>query len=112
MSTRMGITKRPEPSALPSTTKVLIGVSWLAVTGRVGRGESCPSCGADMHCCRNCEFYDPAAYNECREPQAERVLEKDRSNFCDYFQLAEKDSSIENKTTGTKKKLEALFKKK
>ena len=40
---------------------------------------------ADVHCCRNCEFDDPGSYNECRETQAERVLEKDRSNFCDYF---------------------------
>ena len=52
---------------------------------RVGRTETCPVCGADMHCCLNCRFHDPGAYNQCSEPQAERVLEKDRSNFCDYF---------------------------
>jgi len=50
-----------------------------------GRADTCPVCDADVHCCRNCEFYDPGSYNECRETQAERVLEKDRSNFCDYF---------------------------
>ena len=26
--------------------------------------------------------------NECRENQAERVLDKERSNFCDYFKPA------------------------
>lgn len=38
-----------------------------------------------MHVCRNCAHHDTSAYNECREPQADRVLEKERSNFCDYF---------------------------
>jgi len=51
----------------------------------VGRRDTCPSCSADLHSCRNCRFYDPRSYNECREPQAERVLDKTRSNFCDYF---------------------------
>lgn len=50
-----------------------------------GRAETCTVCGADVHCCCNCEFYDLGSYNDCRETQAERVLEKDRSNFCDYF---------------------------
>lgn len=54
-----------------------------------GRSETCPACDADVHCCRNCEFYDPGSYNECRETQAERVLEKERSNFCDYFSFAQ-----------------------
>ncbi len=55
----------------------------------VGRQEICPSCGADMHVCLNCGFYSPGAYNDCREPQAERVVDKRRSNFCDYFAFAD-----------------------
>lgn len=38
-----------------------------------------------MRCCLNCRFHDIASYNDCAEPSAERVLEKDRANFCDYF---------------------------
>jgi hypothetical protein len=49
------------------------------------RGDSCPACGRDTKTCRGCEFYDRGSNNDCREPQAERVLEKERSNFCDYF---------------------------
>jgi hypothetical protein len=52
---------------------------------RVGRRDTCPRCRADLHSCRNCSFYEPGSYNECREPQAERVLDKLRSNFCEYF---------------------------
>jgi transposase len=52
---------------------------------RVGRRDTCPRCGADLHACRNCRFYAPRVAGECREPQAERVLDKTRGNFCDYF---------------------------
>ena len=57
----------------------------LDTLDKPGRADTCLVCNADLHCCCNCEFYDPGSYNDCRETQAERVLEKDRSNFCDYF---------------------------
>jgi len=53
--------------------------------GVVGRGARCERCGADLRCCDNCRFHDESAYNECGEPAAERVIDKDRANFCDYF---------------------------
>ena len=52
---------------------------------RIGRRDTCTACGADLHSCRGCRFYDAAAYNACAEPQAERVLDKERGNFCDWF---------------------------
>ena len=36
------------------------------------------------------EVFDPAVNNQCREPQAEWIVEKERRNFCDYFSLTEK----------------------
>ncbi len=51
----------------------------------VGRSEECPSCGVDLRVCKNCQHYDVKAYNECWDPQADRVLEKERANFCDLF---------------------------
>ncbi len=51
----------------------------------LGRQNSCPSCGRDTHVCRNCDFYDRSFNNECKENQAERVVEKEKSNFCDWF---------------------------
>lgn len=57
----------------------------LAAGERVGFRDECPGCGADVHACRNCAHHDPAAYNECREPSAERVSSRDRANRCDYF---------------------------
>jgi len=51
----------------------------------IGRSRLCPRCSADLRCCLNCRFHDIASYNDCAEPSAERVLEKDKANFCDYF---------------------------
>ena len=53
---------------------------------RVLTRDTCPNCDADLHCCRNCRFYDPGKHNECAETQAEWVRDKEASNYCDYFQ--------------------------
>jgi hypothetical protein len=54
---------------------------------RVGRRDACPRCHADLRACRQCRFFDPGLADACREPQAERVADKTRANFCDYFAL-------------------------
>jgi len=85
----------------------------LDIPRKVGRTESCPHCGADLHACLNCRFYDAAAYNQCHEPQAERVVDKDRSNFCEYFIFRDTVSArdaADNKEDA-RRTLEALFKK-
>jgi hypothetical protein len=78
----------------------------------VGRRDTCPFCGSDLHVCFNCRFYDPGSYNDCREPQAERVMEKDRSNFCDYFEFTDSPAAGTGKQSeeDPRQKLEALFK--
>jgi len=85
----------------------------LQIERKVGRSEACPHCGADLHVCLNCLFFSPAEYNQCREPQAERVVEKSRSNFCDYFTLA--GGAIRGREASKKddprSRLDALFKK-
>ena len=59
----------------------------IDIIHKLSRFEECPHCKKDLHCCKMCTFYDPAAYNECRESMAQRVVEKEKSNFCDYFSL-------------------------
>jgi len=49
------------------------------------RLAECRACHASLHVCRMCEFFDPRRANQCREPIAERVTEKERANFCGYF---------------------------
>jgi len=76
----------------------------------VGRQVQCPCCGADLHSCLNCAFYERNAYNDCRERQAERVLDKNRSNFCDYFRFLMAEDHAKAASCDPKIKLEALFK--
>ena len=80
----------------------------------IGRQQRCDHCQADVRVCYNCTFFDPSSYNECREPMSERVLAKDRSNLCDYFQLRGYQKSGEPEETSAdraRKAAEALFKK-
>ena len=80
----------------------------------IGRSARCERCGSDLRCCNNCRFHDLSSYNDCAEPSAERVLEKDRANFCDYFSPATGDAAA---VTGQPPKpdglsdLEKLFRK-
>jgi hypothetical protein len=57
----------------------------LKVGGYISRSDECPQCGSDVHCCLNCDNYDPYAHNKCREPQAEWVTDREKANFCDFF---------------------------
>jgi len=82
------------------------------VPGNIGRGETCLKCSADVRVCYNCLHYDESSYNECKEPMAERVVDKDKRNFCDYFSLrAGKASRKESSKEQALKQLDALFKK-
>lgn len=56
---------------------------------RILREEECPHCAQDLHCCRNCRFYEPATSNQCSEPQADGVTDKERSNLCEFFVFSE-----------------------
>jgi hypothetical protein len=51
-----------------------------------GRESECPGCRKPTHCCRNCRLYAPGRPNQCFEPQVERVVDKTRANFCEWFE--------------------------
>ena len=81
----------------------------LAFDGPVGRRTTCPECDADLHRCLNCRHYDETAGNECREPHAERVVDKDALNACDLFQLGDGASRRRHSSKVAKDQLRALF---
>ena len=83
----------------------------VSIGGKVSRNDTCPHCGKDLRCCKQCKFYDPHSYNDCREVLAERIVDKERSNFCDHFVPRGSRVSKVNKTKEAKRALEALFKK-
>lgn len=79
-------------------------------SGPVGRTATCDSCDSDIRVCLNCKFYDPNSYNECGEPMSERVVDKDRSNFCDYFVLSGGKNANDDERDAALKNLDNLFK--
>ena len=86
----------------------------LDIIGPIGRRDTCPHCHHDLRCCKQCKSYDPNAYNECREVSAQRIMDKERANLCDYFVLrgTKGESRGFDKVREAKRALEALFKKK
>lgn len=74
------------------------------------RLEECRACGAELHVCRLCEFFDPAVAKSCREPVAEEVKDKTRANFCDYFSPKARAWLARGEPAGAARaQLEALF---
>lgn len=83
----------------------------IELADKIFRKDSCPNCRKDLHSCVQCRFYDPKAYNQCRETSAERVVDKEKANLCTYFEFGGKrDASRDN--ADVRKRLEELFKKK
>jgi hypothetical protein len=70
----------------------------------LARLAKCKSCHADLHCCRECRFFDPTVNKQCREPVAEPVQDKQRANFCGYLE----PNPSAHKTSGADKKTDAM----
>lgn len=78
---------------------------------RVDFRAECPACGRDAHICLNCALYEPGAYNECREPQADWVPDREKANRCEYFRPSTTRSSSSQRASDARSKLNDLFKK-
>ncbi len=81
---------------------------------KVLKRDTCDGCEADLHCCKNCRFFDPSVHNECRENQAEWVRSKDKSNYCDYFEVSTRMDLTRKPDVSSddvRKKWDSLFKK-
>lgn len=77
----------------------------------VGRSDTCPSCRADLRCCKMCQFYDPKAYNECKESNADRIVDKEKANFCDYYKIGSLSGDPDQERKALLEKANSLFKK-
>ncbi len=79
----------------------------ISLGEKISFKEECPKCAADLHCCAMCIYYDTSYYNDCKESNAERVLDKEKNNFCEYFSIGKKDN---NSSQGHLDAANALFK--
>ncbi len=84
----------------------------LEFEGRLTHEATCDRCSSYLRCCLNCDFHEPTAYNECREPQADRVKEKEKATFCDFFQESSNAAAVKtDRREEALKRLNDLFKK-
>lgn len=77
----------------------------------VSRSDTCSNCRCDIRCCKMCQFYDVKSYNECRESSADRIPDKEKANFCDYFKISGSYNDAEKQRQDALAKAQALFKK-
>lgn len=87
------------------------GAGLEKLTLPLSRMDECPECAVHLHVCHMCINFDPAVTGSCREDAAEEVLEKERANFCDYFQPSANafDQDIAAADRQAKNELDALF---
>ena len=58
----------------------------IQVMDQIQATDKCKNCGTDLHTCRNCMNFDPAARNECVKPIEVRVSNKNVNNVCPFFE--------------------------
>ena len=47
--------------------------------------STCPNCRAELHTCRQCNYFDPSARFECSKTITARIVNKNARNTCELF---------------------------
>jgi hypothetical protein len=45
----------------------------------------CPKCGAALHCCKQCSYFEPSTRFQCLKPVPVRIAAKAQGNECTLF---------------------------
>jgi hypothetical protein len=86
------------------------GAALVEVSLPVGRSDYCRACRAEIHVCRMCRFYDVTKARQCAEPVADPVQNKERANFCGYFEpVSGRFRAKDPAADAAKAALDALF---
>ena len=86
------------------------------IIDKVSRADACVKCLADLRCCRGCRHFDPTRRFQCKEPIETNIVNKEKGNFCDFFQMRnvmKRPGSISTQTDtkeDRKKRFDDLFK--
>lgn len=107
----------PRPLNMPGTRSVSrcaqCGTLLQSLRDPLG---TCPKCKFDLHSCKQCAYFEPAARFECGEAVPERVARKDALNTCALFSIRvmlEKETSSKGapRPNDARAAFENLFKK-
>ncbi len=87
------------------------GASLDALSLPLSRQDLCPDCGHYLHVCRMCRSWDPQVARQCREDDADEVMDKEKANFCDWFvpSPGRFDDAAAGDRARAERKLAALF---
>lgn len=78
----------------------------------VGRGDQCDNCGSDLRVCRGCRHFAPGKRWQCKENIERPEVDKERANFCDFFQIRtamKRPGGVEVKTRDEKESRKQTF---
>lgn len=51
----------------------------------IGSEATCRKCGADLHSCSQCTYFDTSARFECTQPIPDRIVSKKTRNRCTFY---------------------------
>ncbi|HEY6803044.1 MAG TPA: hypothetical protein VI306_05630 [Pyrinomonadaceae bacterium] len=75
---------------------------------------TCAKCRAELHSCRQCNYFDPGAHFECSKTIAKRIVNKNARNVCDLYAprtVIERETSSSSAPTDARQAFANLFKK-
>ena len=84
------------PKMMAFQQKVRCAACGATLQSGIANDSSCSKCGADLHSCRQCTFFDPGAHFECRKPITARIANKQARNTCELFEprtIVERETS-------------------
>jgi predicted RNA-binding Zn-ribbon protein involved in translation (DUF1610 family) len=101
------------PRMMAFSEKVKCSSCGAVIQANINTEATCPKCRADLHTCRQCAYFDPAARFECRKPVTAKIANKGARNTCELFAtrtIVERDTSS-GKPTDARQAFANLFKK-
>jgi hypothetical protein len=84
------------PRMVGTVTRARCANCGAVLTNGFDANGQCPKCGLELHCCKQCRFFDSAAQFECTQPIPERITPKDAKNNCTFYEFrttVEKDTA-------------------
>src|SRR3989441_6297678 len=101
------------PKMMAFQQKVRCAACGATLQPGIAIDSSCSKCGAALHSCRQCTFFDPGARFECRKPIPARIANKQAQNTCELFEarkIVERETSSSGPSSG-RQAFDNLFKK-
>src|SRR5260370_3501407 len=84
------------PRMVGTVTRARCSTCGAVLTPGFDPNGTCPKCQAELHCCKQCRFFDSGAQFECTQPIQERISPKDAKNSCTFYEFRmtiEKDTA-------------------